>query len=78
LPLEQRAADTKTGLLVDAVAEGPSTKAGIEPGDILLAINQTPLTSVEQARQLLAKAGKSVAVLVQHGGDKSYLALSLP
>ncbi|CAM8628884.1 DegQ Trypsin-like serine proteases, typically periplasmic, contain C-terminal PDZ domain [Comamonadaceae bacterium] len=78
LPLEQRAADTKTGLLVDAVAEGPSTKAGIEPGDILLAINQTPLTSVEQARQLLAKEGKSVAVLVQHGGDKSYLALSLP
>lgn len=78
LPLEQRAADTQTGLLVDAVAEGPSTKAGIEPGDILLAINQTPLTSVEQARQLLAKAGKSVAVLVQHGGDKSYLALSLP
>jgi serine protease Do len=78
LPLEQRAADTSTGLLVDAVTEGASSKAGIEPGDILLAIHQTPLTSVEQARQLLAKAGKSVAVLVQHGADKSYVAITLP
>jgi serine protease Do len=62
---------------VDAVTEGASSKAGIEPGDILLAIHQTPLTSVEQARQLLAKAGSSVAVLVQHGTDKSYVAITL-
>nr|WP_315465481.1 Do family serine endopeptidase [uncultured Rhodoferax sp.] len=77
LPLEQRAAGTTSGLLVDAVTEGPATRAGIEPGDILLAINQTPLTSVEQARQLLAKGGKSVAVLVQHGSERNFVPVVL-
>jgi serine protease Do len=77
LPLEQRAAGTASGLLVDAVTEGPATRAGIEPGDILLAINQTALTSVEQALQLLAKGGKSVAVLVQHGSEKNFVPVVL-
>jgi len=77
LPLEQRAADTRTGLMVEGVAQGPAGKAGLEPGDIVLAINHVPLTSVEQARLLLAKAGKSVAVLVQHGASKNYVAIVL-
>ena len=77
LPLEQRAANTTTGLLVDAVPDSSLSKGDIEAGDIILAINHVPLTSVEQARVLLAKAGPTVALLVQHGEDRDYIAIKL-
>jgi serine protease Do len=76
LPVELRAADARYGLMIEGVQEA-ADKAGIAPGDILLAINQVPITSVEQARTLLAQAKGSVALLVQHGGDKNYVAMNL-
>lgn len=76
LPVELRAADARYGLMVEGV-QAEADKAGIAPGDILLAINQVPVTSVEQARALLVQAKDSVALLVQHGSDKSFFALSL-
>jgi len=76
LPLEQRAADARHGLMVEGV-QPEADKAGIAPGDILLAINHVPVTTVEQARTLLVQAKGSVALLVQHEGDKNYIALTL-
>jgi serine protease Do len=61
-------------LMIEGV-QPEADKAGIAPGDILLAINHVPVTSVEQARALLAQARGSVALLVQHGGDKNFLAM---
>jgi len=60
------------GLLIEE-AGGPSAKAGVHPGDVLVAINGTPAKSVEQVRALVAKAGKSVALLIQRGGDKIFI-----
>jgi serine protease Do len=77
LPLEQRAADTRTGLMVEGVAPELAGKIDIAPGDILLAINQTTLTSVEQARALLSRAEPTVALLVQHKGERLYIAVTL-
>ncbi len=76
LPVELRAADARYGLMIEAVQEA-ADKAGIAPGDILLAINQVPVTSVEQARALLAQAKGSVALLVQHGGEKNFVAMGV-
>jgi serine protease Do len=76
LPVEQRAADAHYGLMIEDVQEA-ADKAGIAPGDILLAINQVPITSVEQARALLAQAKGSVALLVQHGGERNFVAMTL-
>lgn len=76
LPVEQRAADAHYGLMVEGV-QPEADKAGIAPGDILLAINHVPVTSVEQARALLAQAKGSVALLMQHEGEKNYIALEL-
>ncbi len=76
LPVEQRAAEARNGLMVEGVQE-TADKAGIAPGDILLAINHVPVTSVEQARALLAQAKGSVALLVQHGAEKNYIAIPL-
>ena len=62
---EQREAGVPGGgLLVEGVS-GPAAKSGIQPGDIVLSVNGTPVTSVEQLRGLVGKAGKHVALLVK-------------
>ncbi len=40
---------------------------------MLLAINGTPARSVEQVRAVVAKAGKTVALLVQRDGSKIFV-----
>jgi len=76
LPVEQRVAGARYGLMVEGV-QPEADKAGIAPGDILLAINQVPVTSVEQARALLVQAKGTVALLVQHEGIKGFVTLAL-
>ena len=58
-------------------AQGPAAKAGIQPGDVLLAINGTPAKDVEQVRAAIAKAGKSVALLVQRDGSRIFVPVQL-
>lgn len=60
------------GLLIED-AGGPSARAGVQPGDVLIAINGTPAKSVAQVRSLVAKADKSVALLIQRGSDKIFI-----
>jgi serine protease Do len=71
-PQEKREAEVDSGLLIED-AGGPSALAGVQPGDVLLAINGTPAQSVEQVREVAAKAGKSVALLIQRGGDRIFV-----
>jgi serine protease Do len=71
-PQEKREAEVENGLLIED-AGGPSALAGVQPGDVLLAINGTPAQSVEQVREVAAKAGKSVALLIQRGGDRIFV-----
>jgi serine protease Do len=60
-------------LLIEDAA-GPSAQAGVQAGDVLLAINGTPAQSVEQVREVVAKASnKSVALLIQRGEDKIFV-----
>ena len=61
------------GGLVIENSSGPSARAGVRPGDLLLAINGTPVASVEQARSLVARAGKSVALLLQRDGERIFV-----
>jgi serine protease Do len=63
-PDEQHQAGVNGGLLVEEAA-GPAARAGIQPGDVILSVNGTPVTSVEQLRSAVDQAGKHVALLVQ-------------
>ena len=63
-------------LLVENVS-GPAAKAGIEPGDIVLAVNSKPVTSVAELRQLVAGSEKRVALLVQHNDAKVFVPIDL-
>jgi serine protease Do len=69
---EKRQAGVGAGLLVEDVS-GAAARAGVEPGDVVLAVNGTPAKSVEQVRAILAKSDKSVALLIQRGEDKIFV-----
>ena len=73
---ERRESKIDQGLLIENVA-GPAEKAGIQSGDVLLAINGRPVQSVEQVRLVLQGKPKSVALLVQRSGDKIFVPVNL-
>jgi len=74
-PDEQQQAGNK-GLVVEE-ASGPAARAGIQPGDLLLAVNGTPLKSVAQLRALVAKSGKTMALLIQREQGKIFIPVEL-
>ncbi len=77
-PSEQKEADVKGGLLVEDVSgSGPAARAGIQPGDVILSLNGTPVTSVDQLRELTQKAGKNVALLVQRNDTRLFVPLTI-
>lgn len=71
---EQRALHTDGFLLVKAVT-GVAAESGIQPGDIIIAINSQLVSNIRQLRAELAKAGKRAAVLVQHEGIMIFIPL---
>ena len=75
-PEEHRRADIKGGLVVEQVA-GPAARAGIEPGDVVLAVNGQPIAAPEQLRDFAGKAGKHLALLIQRGDTTMFVPLDL-
>jgi len=71
-PQEKREAGVEGGLLIEQ-ATGPSAMAGVQPGDVLLSVNGTPITTIEQVRELVAKSDKSIALLIQRDGSKIFI-----
>ena len=69
---EKREAKLDAGLLVEDVG-GAAARAGIEAGDVLLAINGKTVQSIEQVKSVLAGKPKSVALLVQRDGEKIFV-----
>ncbi|TAK66531.1 MAG: Do family serine endopeptidase, partial [Betaproteobacteria bacterium] len=74
-PEERQQIGTK-GLMVEQ-ASGPAARAGIQPGDLLLAVNGTPVQSVEQLRALVAKSGKTMALLIQRDDGKIFVPVDI-
>ena len=62
------------GLLVQAV-DGAAAKAGIRPGDIILALNNTEITSIEQFAKLAKESasGRSLALLIRRGDNTLFI-----
>lgn len=73
---ERRQSGIAQGLLVQDVG-GASAKAGIQPGDVLLAINGQPVQSMDEIKRVLDTKPKSVALLVQRDGSKIFVPVNL-
>jgi serine protease Do len=75
-PDEKAQSGIRNGLVVEDVG-GAAERAGVEQGDIVLAVNGTPVSSVEQMRVAVAKSDKSVALLIQRGEDKIFVPIRI-
>jgi serine protease Do len=66
------------GLLIED-AQGPALKAGIRRGDVLMAINNHDVKSIDQVNQLVTQYEKarSVALLIKRGDGALYVPLRL-
>jgi serine protease Do len=78
---EQREAleNTKNGVLVEDVDAGVAADAGIQPGDVILRIQDNPVRNIREFDKIIKNlpAGKSVAVLIQRRGSPVFLALKI-
>ncbi len=75
-PEEQKQAGVEGGLVVEEVA-GPAARAGIQPGDVILSLNGTPVKDAEHLRELVSKSGKHVALLVQREEARIFVPVDL-
>jgi serine protease Do len=74
---ESRAVGVAGGVLVER-SSGPAAAAGIQEGDLIIAVNGAPARNVAELATLLDKSGKSVALLVQRDGETLFVPVELP
>ncbi|MEA3119822.1 MAG: serine protease Do [Paraburkholderia sp.] len=75
-PQEKSSASLTHGLLVQQAA-GAAASAGIQPGDVILAVNGNPVSSAQQLGQIIGKAGNSVALLIQRDSAQIFVPVDL-
>jgi serine protease Do len=67
-----------SGVLVEDV-KGPAARAGLQPGDVILAVNNSEVKTVDQFNEMLAKmeGRKNLALLVRRGESTQYITVRL-
>ena len=60
------------GLLVEN-ATGPAALAGIQPGDVIVSVGTTKVTSVPQLKRQIDKSGDHVALLIERNGQQIFV-----
>jgi len=66
----------QSGLLIETVS-GPAARAGVQEGDVILALNGNPVRSVDELRNQVKKAGKHVALLVWRDSTRIFIPVEL-
>lgn len=74
---QRRQLKIESGVLIEDVS-GAAARAGLRPGDVILAVNNREVTSIEELNRLIEESKrKSVAVLVKRGETSIYIPLRL-
>ncbi len=73
-PQEKQSTGTD-GSIVVADVEGPAERAGVQPGDIILAVNDQAVKSVQDLGAAAGKLrdGQSAALLIERGGAQIFV-----
>ncbi len=66
-----------TGRLVVEDADGPAAIAGVERGDVILAVNNAPVASIGEFRTAVDASGTTVALLVQRDARQIFLSVRI-
>jgi serine protease Do len=75
-PQERQQAGVAGGLVVED-AQGRAAEAGIQPGDVVLSVDGTPVRSVEQLRKMVQGHDKQIALLIQRGDARIFVPVTL-
>ena len=75
-PQEKSNASVDHGLLVEQ-ADGAAANAGIQPGDVILAVNGRPVASASQLKDMITHAGNSIALLIQRDNAQIFVPVDL-
>jgi serine protease Do len=75
-PEERRQAGVSGGLVVEE-SQGRAAEAGIQPGDVVLSVDGTPVQSVEQLRKMVQEHDKQIALLIQRGDARVFVPITL-
>ena len=70
-PDEQKAGG-RTGLVVEK-SGGAAAKAGVQAGDVIVGVGSTKITTIDELRAQVDKAGKTVALLIERQGRQIYV-----
>jgi len=70
-PEEQKAAGKK-GLVVEQTG-GAAARAGVQPGDLIVGVGSTKVTTIDELKTQVDKAGKTVALLIERDGRQIYV-----
>ncbi len=73
-PDERQMLRTEGYVVVDAV-DGIAAESGIQPRDIIIAINSQRISSIKQFRTVMAEVGMRAALLVQREGNMIFIPL---
>lgn len=63
------------GVRVEKVDSGPARTAGLQAGDVIVAVGSKSVTNAKALRKQLEKAKKPVALLIRRDGNPLFLAL---
>ena len=75
-PDEKSEAKVDGGLLVEQ-ASGAAARAGVQQGDVIVSVNGQPVKDIAQVRSIVAKADKSVALLIQRDGERIFVPVNV-
>jgi len=68
------------GVGISQVSGAVATRAGLQPGDVILMVNQTKVGTAAAFREATkgAKPGDTVLLLVRHGDQSGFIGLTVP
>jgi serine protease Do len=75
-PNEQQQLHTRGRLVVEEVT-GPALAAGLQAGDVVLGVNGAGVATVADLKREVARAGRSVALLIQREDAQIYIPVDL-
>lgn len=73
---EQRAAGARGSLYVEDV-EGPAAEAGVQRGDVILGVNGRAVKTLKELQEAAARAGKTVALLIQRDDAQIFVPIRI-
>ena len=73
---ERQQAGVPGGLVVED-AQGRAAEAGIQPGDVVLSVDGTPVQTVAQLRNMVKDHDKQIALLIQRGDSRLFIPVTL-